>query len=248
MTKIAVLSDIHGNIDALSAVLADARQQNIDRLFICGDITGYYYDTAAVWDALLAWNTVMCRGNHETVLADWIKGTHEQQNSIMRRYGSSYKIASEAMKANDLNTLLSLPHPVPTVVDDVRFLISHGAPWDEDVYLYPDINRADQDRLYGYGDDYDVVLMGHTHYQLALKNNDFLALNAGSVGQPRSGKEKGGAMKECRAQWALYDTKNRSHSLMTSFYDPSRIFEQADRYDPHLPYLKTVLKRQETAA
>ena len=64
MTKIAILSDIHGNIDALHAVLADARQQGAEHLFVCGDITGYYYDTAAVWDEILSWNVTMCRGNH----------------------------------------------------------------------------------------------------------------------------------------------------------------------------------------
>ena len=120
MTQIAIISDIHGNIDALTAVLADARAAAVQRLFVCGDITGYYYDTAAVWRTLSEWDVVICRGNHETILADWVAGVEHE--NIMRRYGSSYKIASESMKANDLDVLLSLPHPVPVVVDDERHL------------------------------------------------------------------------------------------------------------------------------
>ena len=143
------------------------------------------------------------------------------------------------MNKDDIDKLLSLSHPVSIQGDDVNFLLSHGAPWNE--------NMKDEDRknIESYSKEYDVVMMGHTHYQFSHENNKFLALNPGSVGQPRSGKEAGAS--QARAQWALYNTQNRKHSLMTSTYDSSRIFEQADRYDPHLPYLKTVLTRQEAA-
>ena len=186
MTKIAVLSDIHGNLDALKAVLADGQVQGVQRLFICGDITGYYYDTAAVWQTLMAWDAVMCCGNHEAILADWVAGVG--RDDITRRYGSSYRIAAETMSQKDMGSLLSLSHPVEVVDDNVRFLLTHGAPWDEDVYLYPDMTEEHRERLSGYADRYDVVLMGHTHYPLAFEQDNFLVLNAGSVGQPRSGK------------------------------------------------------------
>ena len=245
MTKIAILSDIHGNIDALHAVLADARQQGAEHLFVCGDITGYYYDTAAVWDEILSWNVTMCRGNHETIFSQWINGTPAQQEAIRIKYGSSYRIAAETMNKDDIDKLLSLSHPVSIQGDDVNFLLSHGAPWNENVYIYADMKDEDRKNIESYSKEYDVVMMGHTHYQFSHENNKFLALNPGSVGQPRSGKEAGAS--QARAQWALYNTQNRKHSLMTSTYDPSRIFEQADRYDPHLPYLKSVLTRQEAA-
>ena len=41
--KIAVISDIHGNYDALVEVLKDAKSENIDHLLVLGDIVGYYY-------------------------------------------------------------------------------------------------------------------------------------------------------------------------------------------------------------
>lgn len=243
MTQIAILSDIHGNIDALDAVLADARQRGAERLFVCGDITGYYYDTAQVWDKILLWDVAMCHGNHETIFSEWISGTPAQQESIRIKYGSSYKIALETMKKNDIDKLLSLSHPVSIQVDGVNFLLSHGAPWNEDAYMYPDMKEEDRKKVESYSKEYDVIVMGHTHYQFCHENNNFLILNPGSVGQPRSGKEA--RVCYARAQWALYDTKNRKYSLMTSTYDPSHIFEQVDHYDPHLPYLKTVLTRQE---
>ena len=243
MTKIAILSDIHGNLDALKAVLVDAQTQGVQRLFVCGDIAGYYYDTAAVWQTLKMWDAVMCRGNHEAILADWVADVG--RDDITRRYGSSYRIAAETMSQEDMGSLLSLSHPVEIIDDDVRFLLTHGAPWDEDVYLYPDMTEEHRERLSGYADRYDVVLMGHTHYPFAFEQDNFLILNSGSVGQPRSGKEILNLPDKARAQWALYDTSDQTYSLITSSYDPSRIFEQAEKYDPHLPYLKTVLKRQD---
>lgn len=245
MTQIAIISDIHGNIDALTAVLADARAAAVQRLFVCGDITGYYYDTAAVWRTLSEWDVVICRGNHETILADWVAGVEHE--NIMRRYGSSYKIAVETLREDELTALLSLEHPAAAIVDNVHFLLTHGAPWDKDLYIYPDMADDQREKLYSYAERYDVVLLGHTHYQMAVAHENLLILNPGSVGQPRSGKETVAFSGQARAQWALYNTTNRTYKLMTSYYDPARVFAQAETYDPHLPYLKTVLKRQDIA-
>ncbi len=247
MTKIAVLSDIHGNIDALSAVLAEAGGKGAERLFVCGDITGYYYDTAEVWKILSSWDAVMCHGNHESILSTWIQGSPKQKEDIFMRYGSSYRIAAETMRKEDINSLLSLEHPVSVRVEETNFLLSHGAPWDEDSYLYPDMNQNDREKLLTYAGEYNVVVMGHTHYQFSWSEGNFLALNPGSVGQPRSGKESG-LSRQGRAQWAMYDTASGQYSLMTSLYDSSRVLEQAALHDPHLPYLKNVLTRREVAA
>lgn len=247
MTKIAILSDIHGNMDALQVVLDEAQALGVSRVFVCGDIAGYYYDTAAVWRALMSWEAVMCHGNHEAMLAEWIEGDDARRKELRTKYGSSHQISKENMPKEAIQALIRLAHPVPVEIDGLRFLLSHGTPWEEDAYIYPNMNAEDKERLFTYSDDYDVVLMGHTHYQFAYEHDGFLVLNPGSVGQPRSGKEDQ-TQSQARAQWALYDTQTRSHQLMTSFYDPSRIFEQADRYDPHLPYLKNVLMRREIAA
>ena len=245
MTKIACLSDIHGNSDALVAVLGEAQNRGVTYLFICGDIAGYYYDTATAWKILSSWDVVMCHGNHETILSEWVGGTPERKEQIRLKYGSSYRLAAETMDKHDLNSLLSLKHPVPIQVDGISFLLSHGAPWDENAYVYPDMKETDRDNFVAYIKKYSVILIGHTHYQFAERYKDSLILNPGSVGQPRSGKEADTAL--CRAQWALFDTESGHYDLMTTLYDPSRIIRQVDLYDSHLPYLKSVLKRTEAA-
>lgn len=242
--KVAILSDIHGNGAALRAVLADMERHNVDRHICCGDVIGYYYDSAFVWQSLQSLRTVICRGNHEQILLSWINGDQKQRDEIVSKYGSSYRLISETISSDVIQDMVSLPHPVPLTIDGVRFLISHGAPWDEDAYLYPDKLAQFSERLSGYANDFDVLCMGHTHYQMSQSLLNLQLINPGSVGQPRSGREID-AFEHSRAQWALYDTQNRRCTLMTTLYDPQSVFAQIDQYDPELLYLKKVLKRGE---
>lgn len=246
MTLIAILSDVHGNKDALQVVLRDGGACGVTRLFACGDMAGYYYDTATVWQMLVEGQAIMCQGNHEQILSDWVSGDAIQREAIRKRYGSSYQRAYEEMSPQALNTLLALPHPVSIEIDNVRFLIAHGSPWDGDAYIYPDKADAYLEKLKSYAADYDVLCLGHTHYQMLFSDDKLQIINPGSVGQPRSGVEDSQVMMS-RAQWALYDTDDRSCRLMTSLYDPSSIYAQVDHYDPDLPYLKKILRRQEAA-
>ena len=63
--QVALLADIHGNMDALEAVLNDADSKGIRTLAVCGDLVGYYYRIGDVLSALKERDAVMCRGNHE---------------------------------------------------------------------------------------------------------------------------------------------------------------------------------------
>ena len=68
--KIAVLSDIHGNNLALKLVLDEARILGVERLFILGDIVGYYYHPEEVIHLLNDWHKEMIQRNHESMLKD----------------------------------------------------------------------------------------------------------------------------------------------------------------------------------
>ena len=68
--KLALLADIHGNADALEAVLAAARRRGAKRLLCAGDFVGYYYEPARCFELLDAWRLDAVRGNHEDMFRD----------------------------------------------------------------------------------------------------------------------------------------------------------------------------------
>jgi predicted phosphodiesterase len=85
--KIAVISDIHGNSYALNAVLEDAKLNKVERLFILGDIVGYYYSPQIVLDLLSEWHYDIIIGNHENILEALLTGRIPHED-IISKYGS----------------------------------------------------------------------------------------------------------------------------------------------------------------
>ena len=95
MSKIAVLSDIHGNSTALRAVLRDLHHQQIEECFILGDLIGYYYRPLEVL-RLLDESNISCqmiRGNHERMLERVLRDELKWED-IRSRYGHGTEIAA----------------------------------------------------------------------------------------------------------------------------------------------------------
>ena len=66
--RVGVISDIHGNQYALSAVLKTARKEGIEKFLVLGDIVGYYYHPEIVLNMLSEWDYEIIKGNHEIIL------------------------------------------------------------------------------------------------------------------------------------------------------------------------------------
>ena len=91
--KIAFLSDIHGNIDAFTAVLEVIDREAIDKIYIAGDFVGYYYHPEKVIDICMSRDDIYCiRGNHDR---NFLKGLNDKSfmTKMIKKYGSSYRIA-----------------------------------------------------------------------------------------------------------------------------------------------------------
>ena len=78
--RIAILSDIHGNLPALQAVLEDAKKQRLDHYFILGDLIGYYYDNRRVIEILNEMPATIIMGNHELLFLQCLENKVERQN------------------------------------------------------------------------------------------------------------------------------------------------------------------------
>jgi diadenosine tetraphosphatase ApaH/serine/threonine PP2A family protein phosphatase len=229
-----IISDIHANLEALEAVLAE--EPAPDATLVLGDLVGYGADPNAVIDRLRDLpSTTFIRGNHDKVGAgiDSVRSF----NHLARQ---AIEWTSATLTAERTTWLAALPRG-PMVVDDL-VEICHGSPFDEDVYIFDELDA----RRALVVSRRPLCLFGHTHVPAAFSFDDrFEALplrrepafeiplapevrylvNCGAVGQPRDG--------DWRAAFGVLDTEKRTLTLRRVAYDVATA--QAKIVDAGLP-------------
>ena len=216
-----ILSDIHANLEALETVLGDAEglwQQSL----VLGDLVGYGADPSAVITRVRALApTAIIRGNHDKV-ACGLDDAREFNN--VARIAAEWTAAQ--LSAEQRDYLRALPKG-PTEIDD-RTMICHGAPFDEDHYIF---DAADARRSLAEASR-PLCLFGHTHLPVVFRRvDDVLSggtpdpdaetvvklqrgvrylINPGSVGQPRDG--------DPRAAYAILDDDTQELTMIRVRY------------------------------
>lgn len=230
--KIAIISDIHGNHYALSAVLKKAAREGVERLLILGDVVGYYYHPELILDMLSNWNYEIIKGNHEEILQN-LNDNKIDAELLVKKYGRGHEQALKNLTQERLQWLFSLPTQISITIDGVSFEMNHGTPWDKDEYLYPDatINKFEKCNSV----NHDFVLIGHSHYAFSYQCKHSILINCGSVGQSR---QKGGV-----ANWAIVNTINKCYEIKETHYETSFLLNEIEKFDPNLEYISKVLTR-----
>jgi predicted phosphodiesterase len=95
--KVAIISDIHGNCFALEAVLSEAKKKGVTKLFVLGDIVGYYYYPEVVLELLHNWDFEIIRGNHEDILKE-VKSGKINLIELIHKYGYSLYLKVKQLK------------------------------------------------------------------------------------------------------------------------------------------------------
>jgi predicted phosphodiesterase len=218
--KYLVISDIHANLEALEAVLNAAGAY--DHALVLGDLVGYGADPNAVIDRVRSLGpATFIRGNHDKVGA----GLENTDGfNYLARHAISW--TADALTGEHRQWLAALAQG-PVVVDDL-VEICHGTPFDEDVYIFDDLDAMRAIRTARR----PLCLFGHTHvvaafhWSSAMQNIGHLhatdiripesgdtcfLVNCGAVGQPRDG--------DPRAAYGILDTAARTLSLQRAEYD-----------------------------
>lgn len=231
--KVAVFADIHANIYALEAVLADCKEKAIDHFIVAGDLIGYYYWPQAVIRHLMNNPQVTCiRGNHEDILKETIDSPAAAL-IYRQKYGSCYDVCHEMLSEKEIQWLLNLPSRAEFALGGLNFSVHHGSPLGVNQYIYP---NAAAEVLASCHTSADFTILGHTHYPFVHHLKDSVLLNPGSVGQPR---DVGGY-----ACYALIDLDNRDVFINRISYDVSRVVAAAKELDPKLSYLYEIMARK----
>ena len=178
--KVLVVSDIHGNIEALRAVAA--AEPGVDRVICLGDIVDYGPAPGATvrWVRGHAWAAIL--GNHDNAVAfgvDCRSAPRFRQLSVVTRQHTV-----PMLSAKELDFLKGLPTSMRLEVDGLRLALVHAAPGDPLFQYLPAADRAEWTRQVA-PLDADLVLVGHTHLPALFEAGGTRDLNPGSVGLQR---------------------------------------------------------------
>jgi putative phosphoesterase len=183
--RLAVLADIHGNGEALRAVLADLDAcGGADRLLVLGDIVLLGPDPGEVVESLLERDAVGVAGNTDRFLlaTDW--RACEPQNEEERADRALCLWALERLDARAESWLRALPFRSELEAGGRRLLLVHGSPRSETDVIKADTPDSDVREMIA-GARADVILFGHTHEPLDRTVGGRRLTNPGAVGYPQ---------------------------------------------------------------
>jgi putative phosphoesterase len=199
--RIAIFSDVHSNLPALEAVLADIDAAGVDSRYILGDLVGYAPWPNEVIDRLRSERISVVMGNYDD-------GTGFDREECGCAYvdptdkalgDESFAWTKAHTSAENKAWLRTLAPEIRVHAEVHRFLFVHGSPRRMNEYLYEDKPDATFARVAA-GADADVIVCGHTHrpYDKTVDRTRFI--NVGSAGKPKDGNP--------RASWALVETES----------------------------------------
>ena len=194
--RIAILSDVHGNLVALRAVLADLDAIGVDQIVVAGDMVGFGPNPDAVVDLLIQRDARMIRGNHEK---DYVAlyGTSEMPASWL----TDPRIRSMCWSMEKLGPsrrafLAGLPDRLD--LDDAT-LVVHGSPRHVRDAVLPWTPDHELEAMFA-GDPSRLAFMGHTHRPVIRDIRTRRLVNAGSVGLPIDGDPRASFVVAWRRQ------------------------------------------------
>lgn len=177
--KIAVLSDIHGNIHALERVVRDAEERGASLLINSGDSIGFGPCPNEVIELICEKNIVSILGNYDVEVIEGKIKDKGQKNL-------AYKFAKKVLSKSCENYLNSLPRELRLEVAGKKLLITHGSPEsiEEHIYCNTPIERL---KILAETAKADIIIVGHSHEQFWRQVNGVSFVNPGSVGRPGDG-------------------------------------------------------------
>jgi diadenosine tetraphosphatase ApaH/serine/threonine PP2A family protein phosphatase len=202
--KVALISDLHSNREALDAVLADIDQRSVERIYCLGDVVGYGPEPEYCVDVVRARTQLCLMGNHDEALFRDASDFNPHAKGAIDY--TRERMLPAWFHGAERKTRWKFLQGLPLKHREGRFLFVHGSPRDPireyvlstDGFLNPDKLRAIFDSFEG------IAVGGHTHHPgmhdenlrfHGLNGADTLTLplppdakcfvNVGSVGQPR---------------------------------------------------------------
>jgi predicted phosphodiesterase len=239
MKRLAILADVHGNLPALEAVLADAHRQGAKiaegRLIVAGDSTGGSHSRQVV-DRLRDLGAWAIRGNNENYLLSYHHNQAPADWYTASRW-APIRLVYQQFDAAGLEYLASLPQQrVVSLEGASPIRVVHGSPRHPIEHLVPDGNTALEAQFHRAGIHRrdsrplaslltgvaePLLVCGHSHIAWQQQVGDCLVVNPGSVGAPING--------DWRAQYAVLTWRHSAWqvALRAVAYDRAQMWARA---------------------
>lgn len=210
--KVAVLSDIHGNFQALKAVVNDMDKFDCEKVLCLGDLAmaGPQPDVVINYvEKQNDWEVI--QGNTDKMIAEYSIELFNQVYStfpvMANALADDVKILSDAQK----NFLKNLPQQKDIDICGVKVLMVHGSPRKNNEDILPDFPIEKVEEIIS-GTDADLIFCGHTHIPCGYQTNKKqTVVNVGSVGRPMHGEPK--------ACYVIANFENGTFSIEHRFVD-----------------------------
>jgi predicted phosphodiesterase len=219
--RLGIFSDVHANIEALSAVMEAFRGENIDEYYCLGDIVGYGASPNECADIIRKKAKITILGNHDAAVAGRMDYSYYYEAAR-----HALDLHARQLTAENMRWLKSLPyrHDLP----QHKVTLCHGSPIRLEEFEYIFAPEQARECLSMLGELGDITLIGHSHLckvfalrpgeveelparKFALRDGWKYIVSVGSVGQPRD--------YDNRASYTVYDTKTREFEFKRVEYD-----------------------------
>ena len=233
--KIAVISDIHGNMEAVEAVMKDIADKMCNRIFVLGDyaMAGPEPSETVEYFMKRKDNPVfkMIQGNTDLMIADYSEELYTDLKSKAPVMAEALKNDAQILNPIEKDFLKELPIQLEVTEGGIKFLLVHGSPRRNNEDILPDTPMEEVEKMLE-NVEADVILCGHTHipcgFQTSKKQT---VVNVGSIGRPFTPEPKSCYLtitienKQCLFEhhFVEYDKERASEKLSR------REFEGADK-------------------
>ena len=235
--NIAVISDIHGNLDALESVLNKIEEKKCSKIFCLGDIAMAgplpKETIKKIKELIKSDDFIIIQGNTDKMLSEFSFETYNSLIETNKVMGAAYLADSQLLDKEEKIFLSSLSEKKEIEIFGIKILLVHGSPRKNNENIYPNMKIEEIEEIIK-ETDANIIFCGHTHKPCGYQTNtNQTVVNVGSVGRPFAVKpdacfailniNENNSSFEIHHEFVSYDVLSASNKLK------ARNFEGSDK-------------------